>query len=208
MEKEAQYTTRLQPFNPSIHGGETAQEFAKFIRLFKCKYWASDRKAPTNEDDAAGWEQKDMWKQLMGNYATDRFLDDINAVSEDPRKMSFDEMEKLLAERYAPTQNVTMSHFNFHRMYQKIDQTYDDFVNEVKRAAKHCEFKCASKTCTVAEKLIRDQIITGVRNEEFRKEALQRQWNLKEVENEGRRAEAAIQGAAVINEGAEVKVER
>ena len=29
---------------------------------------------PTNEDDAAGWEQKDIWKQLKGNYATDTFI--------------------------------------------------------------------------------------------------------------------------------------
>ena len=138
MEKEAQSTTRLQPFNPSIHGGETAQEFAG--SLLGC--------SNANIGHQTGRHLLTRMMQLVGSRRTCGnnswetmplidFSDDINAVSEDPRKMSFDEMEKLLAERYAPTQNVTMSHFNFHRMYQKIDQTYDDFVNEVKGAAKY-----------------------------------------------------------------------
>ena len=45
----------------------------------------------------------------------DRFLDDIDAVSVDPKKQSFQEMVDALRTRYAPTQNVTMSHFNFHQ---------------------------------------------------------------------------------------------
>ena len=100
MEKEAQYASRLHPFDPSRHGGDVAKEFQKFIRLFECKYWAACRKAPTGTEDVAIWEDQDKWKQLMGNFATDRFLDDINAVTTDPRKMGFNDMVKLLKNWY------------------------------------------------------------------------------------------------------------
>ena len=132
-EQKTQYSTILKPFDPSVCGGNTKQEFEKFIRLYEFKYLASDRKVPSAETDGEGWIQKDMWRQLMGNYATDGFLDDIMAVSPDPKKQTFDAMVKLLLARYAPTQNITMSHFNFHRSYQRPGQSFDDFVNELKR---------------------------------------------------------------------------
>jgi len=140
MEKETatHYKHRMvKPFDPSTCGGEIKKEFEKFIRLYECRYWALDRKAPDNEQDKDAWKQLDMWKQLMGNYVTDRFLDDIHAVSADPRKQTFNVMMEASRTRYAPTQNVTMAHFNFHRIQQKPGQSFDDFVNELKRAEKY-----------------------------------------------------------------------
>eukprot|EP00112_Aurelia_sp_Birch-Aquarium-sp1_P001395 Seg1148.3 transcript_id=Seg1148.3/GoldUCD/mRNA.D3Y31 product="hypothetical protein" protein_id=Seg1148.3/GoldUCD/D3Y31 len=55
------------------------------------------------------------------------------------------------------------------------------------------------KNCTVADTLIRDQIVIGVRDEE---------WKLPELENHGRRAEAALIGAAKLGQQREYKVER
>ena len=120
MEKEAQHTSRLHPFDPSKHSGNVAKEFEKFLRLFECKYWAACRKPPTGTDDTATWEDIDKWKQLMGHYATDRFLDDINASTTDPMKMGYTEMVEVLRESYAPTENTTMAHFKFHTLHQKF----------------------------------------------------------------------------------------
>ena len=144
----------------------------------------------------------------MENYAKDRLLDDIAAVHTNPAGQTFDAMVTLLKERYAPTRNITVSHFDFHCLRQKVGQSFDDFVNQVKNAAKPCEFKCVSNACTVAATLIRDQVIIGANNEEFRKNALKGEWKLTAVESEWRQAEAAVVGAAVLREVVEGKVER
>ena len=202
--------TRLRPFDPSAHGGDLAQAFDRFLRLYECKYIASDRKAPTGTADTEAWMAKDKWVQLMGNYATDRFLDDIAAVHQSPSGQTFAEMTGLLKTRYAPTRNVTISHFDFHRLRQKPGQLFDDFVNEVKNAAKKCAFKCETNTCTVADTLIRDQVIIGANSEEFRKNALKSEWKLVDIEKEGRRTEAVTTGVETLREaeGIKVKVER
>ena len=211
MEKEAQHqhTSRLYPFDPSKHSGNVAKEFEKFLRLFECKYWAACRKPPAGTEDIAAWENVDKWKQLMGNYATDRFLDDINAATPDPMKMGYTDMTKLLRERYAaPTENTTMAHFKFHRLRQKTDQSFDDFVNEVKKASSYCQFKCAAPTCSVNNTLIRDRIVIGMSDEEFKTKALEEQWDLGKLETQGRKAEAAKAGTQEMKERSSVRVER
>ena len=208
MDKEAQHTSRLHPFDPSKHSGNVAKEFEKFLRLFECKYWAACRKPPTGTADTSEWEDEDKWKQLMGNYAIDRLLHDINAATADPMKMKYTEMVKLLKERYAPTENTTMAHFKFHRLHQKTDQSFDDFVNEVKKASSYCQFKCKSKDCSVKDTLIRDRIIFGLIDEEFKTKALEEQWELDKLETQGRKAEAAKAGTAQMKEKTSARVER
>ena len=211
MDREAQPTsTKLRPFDPSQYEGEVAQGFEKFLRLYKCKYLAWDRSPPSDVTDKEEWIGQDMLKQLRGHYATDRFMDDIEAVAseKDLRKMSFDELVGRLRNRYKPTQNQTMAHYKFHRLSQGIDQSFDSFVNEVKKQAKSCAFTCKGKDCSVADTLIRDQVIIGVRDDEFRKIALKEEWDLLELEDHGRRAEAALIGAAKLGEQRDYKVER
>ena len=138
MEREAQHGTRLRPFDPTEHEGETAQAFEKFLRLFRCKYMAWDRSPPTSEANPATWIGKDMLKQLRGHIARDRFMDDVEAVAteDELESMTIDSLVERLRERYQPTQNETMSHNKFHRLRQNIDQSFDSFVNDVKSQAK------------------------------------------------------------------------
>ena len=95
MEKsEAQHGTKLRPFDPSEHGGNLAQAFDKFLRLYKCKAW--DRTPPTGTTgaDVNIWIARDMVKQLRGHYSTDRFMDDIEAVvtEAEMRTITFNEL--------------------------------------------------------------------------------------------------------------------
>ena len=163
---------------------------------------AWDRPPPTSEANPATWIGKDMFKQLRGHFASDRFMDHIEAVAteDELQSMSFNSLVERQRERYKPTQNETMSHYKFHRLKQNIDQSFDSFVNEVKSQAKNCSFKCANDECTVSNTLIKDQIIIGVKDEEFRKNALKEQWDLKTFEGHGGRAEAASTRAATLGE--------
>ena len=210
MDRDAQQCTKLCPFDPSQHEGEVAQAFEKFLRLYKCKYLAWDRSPPDEVRDKEQWIAIDMLTQLRGHYATDRCMDEIEAVASeiDLGKMSFDELAVKLHQRYKPTQNQTMAHYKFHHLSQGLDQSFDSFVNEIKKQAKNCAFTCKRKDCTVADTLIRDQIIIGIRDEEFRKNAVKEEWEFADLEIHGRRAEAAVIGAAALEEQREYKVER
>ena len=141
-----------------------------------------------------------MLRQMRGHYSTDRFMDDIDAVATEAQidTMSFNQLVELLHTRYQPTRNQTMSHFKFHSLRQSADQTFDSFVNEVKNGAKKCDLKCTNANCSVETTLIRDQIITGVKDEDFRRNALKEEWTLAALEIQGRRAEAAVEGAATL----------
>ena len=101
-----------------------------------------------------------------------------------------------------------MAHYKFHRLQQSEGQPFDSFVNEIKNTAKNCHFRCAAAMCDVADTLLPDQIIIGVRDEDFRKNALKEEWTLQQVENNNRRAEAAARGAAALTEDLYPKVDR
>ena len=69
-------------------------------------------------------------------------------------------------------------------------------------------FKCQSDTCNVSETLIQDQVIIGVSNEDFWKNALKEEWTLQKREDHGRRTEAAALGAAALTDNSYVKISK
>ena len=83
IERETLRGTKLRPFDPTEHKGETAQAFKKFLGLFRCKYLAWDRSSPTSKAAPSTWISKDMLKQLRGHFASNRFMDHIGAVVTD-----------------------------------------------------------------------------------------------------------------------------
>ena len=45
-----------------------------------------------------------------------------------------------LKNRYRPTQNHTLANYEFHKLNQKPNESFDSFVNKVKHEAKNCQF--------------------------------------------------------------------
>ena len=210
MDLEAQHSTKLKPFDPSEHGADVAQAFEKFIRLFKRKYIAWGRTAPQGTENVNQWKEQDKLRQLLGHYCTDHFMDDKDAAATENEleTATFDNIIGRLRDHYKRHTNQTMAPYKFHCLQQSETQSFDSFVNEIKNTAKNCHFKCAAEACDVADTLLRDQIIIGFCDEEFRKNALKEEWTLQEVENNGRRAKAAARGAAAMTEDPYSKVER
>ena len=89
------------------------------------------------------------------------------------------------------TRNTTLCNFEFHKLYQQAEESFDMFVNHVKHEATNCEFTCAHADCTVKDVMVRDQIILGTLNDEIRRNALKQQWNLADLVINSRQLEAA-----------------
>ena len=109
-------------------------------------------------------------------------------------------MITALKTHYDGGRNKTLSNYEFHKLVQKEDESFDTFVIRVKREAAQCDFKCESATCNVGNTLIRDRLIIGLRDDEIRKNALKNQWSLEDLIKNGRALEAATYGAQQIKQ--------
>ena len=81
----------------------------------------------------------------------------------------FDTMIKKLYDRYRPTQNSVLLHYQFHQLTQASGEKVDDFINKICQHAEKCAFKYTNDSCTAKDSihkaLIYDQIIIGHRND-------------------------------------------
>ena len=85
--------------------------------------------------------------------------------------MLFKGMTDAFKKRFKLSNNLTLANYKFRKIEQAQDEGFDSYVIRVKREAVNCDFKCELPECTVADTLIRDQIIFGTTDDEIRKQA-------------------------------------
>ena len=76
-----------------------------------------------------------------------------------PASKSFSEVVDILKKHYKPKKLVVAEHFNFHRWLQKEVETMAQFMGELRRLAKTCQFGAF-----LGEEL-RDQFVCGLKRE-------------------------------------------
>ena len=115
-------------------------------------------------------------------------------------------MVAKIKDRYKPTKNTTLSNYEFHKIVQRDNETFDAFINRVKHEAHGCNFKCKNAECDVQDTLVRDQVLIGTNNKEILKNALKEQWSLSDLGVKGRQMEATSHGASRISAKEDVEV--
>eukprot|EP00112_Aurelia_sp_Birch-Aquarium-sp1_P010952 Seg2314.7 transcript_id=Seg2314.7/GoldUCD/mRNA.D3Y31 product="Transposon Tf2-3 polyprotein" pseudo=true protein_id=Seg2314.7/GoldUCD/D3Y31 len=191
------------PFDPIEHADSAVKAFDLYVRQWKLWYRAECM--GHIKDDAS-----DATKKLhMANFfrasiaRSPRLLEDIThefgGDESEFEKATFEGMTSKLRERYKPTQNQVLLHFQFHSLTQETDETIDTFINRVKEHAARCNFKCDSGTCDVMQTLIRDRIIMGTNNKSIRDDALEKEHKLSELEKQARKIEATVTAAHQIS---------
>ena len=191
-------------FDPEEHQNNVYEAFGEFVEEFAYEYDAIAKEPPKDLDDPAktAWIQQNKRKVFLGKFATRNLQKNFEeAVAAGERStITFDAMVIKLNEHYDGGRNKTLSNFDFHKLCQTSEESFDAFTIRVKREAAQCDFKCASQTCNVKDTLIRDQIIIGTTNSEVRKNALKNQWQLNDLIKNGRALEAATWGAEQIKQ--------
>ena len=93
------------------------------------------------------------------------------------KQADFNTMKQNLCNRYRPTQNQVLLHYQFHGLRQEPGEKI-----KVRQHADKCSFKCTNPYCTEKEKihetLIRDQIIIGTSIRSIREDFLEREHEL------------------------------
>ena len=194
----------VSKFDPEEHKNNVYDAFIEFVDEFKYAYKAIAKAPPKDLDDnaKAAWIAQNKRDVFLGKFASRNlqkaFEEAVPAAQHDT--ITFDDMVKTLKTHYDGGRNKTLSNFEFHKLVQHQEESFDKFVIRVKREAGLCQFKCASLTCDVADTMIRDRIIIGTRNDEIRKNALKNQWNLDDLLKNGRALESATHGAKQIKQ--------
>lgn len=97
---------------------------------------------------------------MMGEQAYE--LLSTLASPKKPSKLTYEEAVKLLESHLQPKPSVLAERFRFRQRRQLSTETISEYVAELKKMARYCEFK---KTL---EENLRDQFVCGLRNETIR----------------------------------------
>ena len=81
--------------------------------------------------------------------------------------MTYADMATKLTAHLKAGSNMTLANFQFNKLSQKADESFDSFTIRVKREARKCDFACANANCTATDTLAKDQIIVGVTSNEI-----------------------------------------
>lgn len=79
-----------------------------------------------------------------------------------PRDVDFHEIIERLDAHFNPTPNEIVQRYQFYKRSQSPNETVAEFVSELRRLSEYCNF-------TELEKMLRDQIVCGVRDESLQK---------------------------------------
>ncbi|XP_067620715.1 uncharacterized protein [Eurosta solidaginis] len=92
------------------------------------------------------------------------------------KEKTFKEITSALTQHFVEKVHVLSARVKFYRTLMKSEQSYSDWVAELKGAAKDCLFKCAKQGCeeSYADSKIRDMIVIHTPHEKVQTAALQK----------------------------------
>ena len=129
-------------------------------------------------------------KQWLLNYVSDGVLDTFESMYDTSalfQAATYDDVLTRYKATLKPNQTITLLRHRFHQLKQQEDETFDQFVNRVRREITYCDFHCNEDRVSIC----RDQIVRGVRYGKVREAALKNDWVLADLITNGRRIEAA-----------------
>ena len=157
------------------------------------------------------WKSRDRVNKVLGMFSAPRLYSDweiaeTNEVTR--RNATWEHFKTTMEGFYAPTENTTLSHFQFRNLAQDEEESFPTFCIRVEKEAKSCHFKCQHADCTAETTAVRDQILIGTINNQVRTEALLKGWNLPDLRTEGTKIESASRSEAEISGGVINKVSK
>lgn len=138
--------------------GNVSENWQKWYQKFELFLLASGKSSEVDQVKIA------LLLNLIGDEGLEVFNAFTYAKKDDKEK--FDKVVKKFTEHCQPKKNIVFERFKFHGAVQKINQSIDQFVTEIKNLAKSCEFKEENS-------MIRDRIVIGIKNDAIKEKLLQ-----------------------------------
>ena len=83
-----------------------------------------------------------------------------------PKEKSFAQLKEILNAHFEPKPLVIAERFSFHQRSHQEIESVQEYVAELKRMAKHCNFR------TYLNEALRDRLVCGLRNKAMQKRLL------------------------------------
>ena len=93
----------------------------------------------------------------------------------DPKDKTFDELVEALKGHYEPKPLVIAERFHFHKRNQAAGESVAQFIAELRRLARHCEFK------TFLEEALRDRFVCGLGSKAIQNSLLNKELTLQKA---------------------------
>ena len=218
-------------FDPDRYPHATLKAFNDFIEQFKFHYnaqypepsksaidnailkWKASNDREIAEKDTEiirnEWISKDKVRKLLGFFSSLHLQQDWKVAESNPdilKNAEWDYFIDRMRQYYKPTENQIIRNFEFRQILQLPNKTFSAFCNRVEAAGKTCTFCNCKKNCSAEEFARRDQIVIGITNEVIREKAMLKNWNLKDLHQNGMKYESAAAGEEKISGGAINKI--
>lgn len=142
-----------------VSGGNLPSSWRKFKRLWDSYEIVTDQKNEPSMYRTA------VFLSCIGLDALDIY-DGLSFADEDERN-NIDEVLKKFEEYCIGSTNETYEAFKFNRRHQAAGESIEEFVADLRRLVKTCNFG------TLQNRLLRDQIVLGVKDETLRSKLLE-----------------------------------
>ncbi|UYV84073.1 K02A2.6-like [Cordylochernes scorpioides] len=152
--------------------------------------WPKWRKKFENYIIASDFDSKTIQQQraILLHIIGDSALEIYNTFGfeENSQSPTIKDIIDKYDQYFSPFKNTIYKRYIFFTCEQKLNQTFDDFVTEIKSKAEDCEFE------NIKDSLIRDRIVLGCRDTTLREKYLQNpDLTLSLAINQGQAAEAS-----------------
>lgn len=152
----------LQPPPPLSFDGNVSENWTKWKKKFETYLIA------TESDKKLDGIKIAIFMHTIGEDAVEKY--ETFTISENDKK-SYDKIIEAFDSFCVPKKNESVCRYKFFHRKQNTDESFDDFLTELRKLSLDCSFG------TLKDSLIRDQILSGINNDQVR-ERLLREENL------------------------------
>lgn len=113
-------------------------------------------------------DNDDIKIAILLSVIGDEGLDVFNTFKDETKK-SFKEVINAYDQHYLPKTNTTMETFKFNNLSQGPDQSIDQFLTELRKQARLCDFVCSKSGCSSSyeDRMIKDRLILGIHDKQI-----------------------------------------
>lgn len=186
----------FKPPTPLFEKNNPADNWGLWKQKFKIYLTASGKQSATEEVKIAN----------LLSCIGDEGIDIYNTFTED-EKSTIEKLTKAFDDHFLPKKVVLMESFKFHTLIQGDYQNIDQYLTELKKQAKLCEFACSKDTCKepFEERMVRDRLIIGINCKESQLRLLREpDLTIKKIVDYCKSVELSKQHVKVVNHEEEV----
>ena len=128
----------MKKLDPEEHKGSVYEAFNEFVDEFQQEYDAIVKDPPKeleSSDAQEEWIQQNKLKISLGRFAPRNLQKEYEEVVPELQraKISFNDMIKCLKTRFKKANNTTLANFEFRKIYQHEEESFDAFTVRVKQ---------------------------------------------------------------------------